>query len=90
MHIAMIIGGGIVLLIAFVITGHVLGNGHAIDRIRAVAYFLPVWFVIALVNLWVGVSHAGYSVAQELPILAAVFGVPALAGALVMWITCRQ
>jgi hypothetical protein len=34
--------------------------------------------------MWVGVSRAGYTVAQEAPIAAAVFAVPA-AVALFLW-----
>ncbi|WP_266340334.1 hypothetical protein, partial [Kaistia nematophila] len=43
----------------------------------AVKLFMPVWALVALANLWVGVTRAGYSVKQELPILVIVFTVPA-------------
>jgi hypothetical protein len=36
-------------------------------------------------NLWVGVSHAGYSVREELPILLLLFAVPAAVALLVRW-----
>ena len=45
---------------------------------------MPVWFVGSLINIWVGVSQAGYTIADELPVLAVVFGVPA-AVALFLW-----
>jgi hypothetical protein len=35
--------------------------------------------------LWVGVSKAGYSVAEELPILLVLFGVPAAAALILQW-----
>jgi hypothetical protein len=35
--------------------------------------------------MWIGVSKAGYSVAEELPILALLFAVPAAAAVLVRW-----
>jgi hypothetical protein len=38
-----------------------------------------------VVNLIVGITRAGYSFLQEAPILLVVFGVPALAAALVWW-----
>ena len=44
---------------------------------------MPVWLVVALVNMWVGVTRAAYTVAQELPILLVVFAVPAVIAALV-------
>jgi hypothetical protein len=43
----------------------------------ALAVFLAIWMVVSVVNLWIGVYRAGYSMATELPILAIVFGVPA-------------
>ena len=40
--------------------------------------------VAALVNMWMGVTSAGYSVAEELPIFLLIFALPA-AGALFIW-----
>jgi hypothetical protein len=40
--------------------------------------FLALWFIAAAVNLWIGVRHAGYSVAEELPIFGLIFGLPAI------------
>jgi len=47
--------------------------------------FVPLWLVVSLVNLWVGVTKAGYTVAQELPILAVVFAVPTALAVVVAW-----
>jgi hypothetical protein len=84
MHSVMVISGGLILLLAAVFLGRAIG-GTAASVALAVKVFLPVWLAIALVNLWVGVSRAGYTVAQELPFLLLVFGVPAAAAALVWW-----
>ena len=46
---------------------------------------MPVWAGVALVNLWVGVTKAGYTLAQELPILAVVFAVPAVVALVAAW-----
>jgi hypothetical protein len=35
--------------------------------------------------MWIGVSRAGYSIADELPIFLLIFGVPAVAAALLKW-----
>ena len=43
-----------------------------------------MWFAASVYNLYVGVSTAGYTVAEETPILFVVFGVPA-AVALFLW-----
>jgi hypothetical protein len=45
----------------------------------------PVWLVLALINMWIGVSRAGYSVSEELPIFVAIFGLPGLSAAFVWW-----
>ena len=39
----------------------------------------------ALLNLWIGVSRAGYTVLEELPIFLLIFAVPAAAAAYVWW-----
>ena len=40
------------------------------------------WLIVSLVNMWVGVTKAGYSVRDELPILLVVFLVPAVVAGL--------
>lgn len=47
--------------------------------------FLALWFVVAAVNMWVGVARAGYSVAEELPIFLLLFGLPAALAIFVKW-----
>ncbi|MEO8386665.1 MAG: hypothetical protein ABI583_15550 [Betaproteobacteria bacterium] len=51
----------------------------------AVAIGLIVWLVATGANMWIGVSKAGYSVADELPILLLLFAVPVAAAVLVRW-----
>jgi hypothetical protein len=51
----------------------------------AALIFIPIWFGAALVNLWIGVSRAGYSVAEELPIFLAVFAIPAVVALFIWW-----
>lgn len=80
MHTLMVIGGGFLLLAAFALAAR-LGN---FPQASAALGFLPVWLVASIYNLYVGVSTAGYTIAEELPILAVVFAVPAGA-ALFLW-----
>ena len=47
--------------------------------------FLALWLVLTGFNLWVGVVKAGYSVAEELPIMLLLYGIPAAAAILVKW-----
>ncbi len=77
MHTIMVISAGLMLL--------GLSVFFASNKAAAARAFLPVWLAASLVNLWVGVSSAGYTVAQEAPILLVVFGVPAAIAALIWW-----
>jgi hypothetical protein len=52
---------------------------------RAALVFLPLWSIGAGINMWIGVTRAGYSVADEAPIFLIVFGVPAAIALLVWW-----
>lgn len=84
MHMAMVIFAGLLLLAVFALFGRLWGHDAA-GVAQAAWWFMPVWAGVALVNLWVGVSKAGYTVAQELPILAVVFLVPAAVAMLLAW-----
>ena len=84
MHILLVNVGGLVQLAVFVLFGWLWGaNGAAMAL--AAKVFVPAWLVVTVVNLWIGVAHAGYSVKEELPILALNFLVPATVAALVAW-----
>lgn len=84
MHMLMVIGGGSILLGIFVLFGKLWG-GDAAGMALAAKVFVPIWLMVAIANLWIGVSHAGYSVREELPILLVVFFVPAALAALAVW-----
>lgn len=51
----------------------------------ATVAFVVLWFLIAGVNLIIGVTKAGYSFAEELPIFFLIFLVPSLVAVLVKW-----
>lgn len=84
MHMLMVIVGGLLLLAVFCLFGRLWGADMA-GSATAAKIFLPAWLAISIVNLWVGVTKAGYTVAQELPILLVVFLVPAAMAGLVIW-----
>jgi hypothetical protein len=86
MRTVLIIVGGLSLLGIFVFVGRLLGGGTPQSMVTAAKLFLPVWLAAALVNMWIGVSRAGYSVAEELPIFLAIFLIPGIAAA---FIWCR-
>ena len=85
MRTALIIVAGVVLLGVMVLVGR-----HIVDvaMARMALVFLPVWLVVAGLNMWVGVAKAGYSVRDEAPIAALIFSIPALC-ALALWWTQR-
>lgn len=85
MRSAIIIGAGLILLAIFVLIGRFAGAPAAAAMARAALYFLPVWLIAAAINMWIGVARAGYSVAEEAPIFALIFAVPAAAALLVWW-----
>jgi hypothetical protein len=84
MRTAIIIVGGLALLGAFGLAGWWLG-GAPQSTTTAAKIFIPIWLAVALINMWVGVSRAGYSVAEELPIMLVIFAIPAAAAAFVWW-----
>ena len=88
MHMALVIGGGFLLLAFFTLFGRLWGHDAA-GMAQGARYFMPVWIVVALINLWVGVTRAGYTVREELPILIVVVAVPTLAAMALVWLLSR-
>lgn len=84
-HTLKVVAGGLALLVLFLAGGRWLGGSGTPALVVAARYFIPVWLCLAALNLWIGVSRAGYSVADELPIFVAIFAVPAGLAALVWW-----
>ncbi len=84
MHMAQVIGAGILLLGVFLLFGKLWGTDTSTIAAGA-TLFLPAWLALAVANMWVGVTKAGYTLAQELPILLVVFAVPAAIALAVAW-----
>ncbi|WP_308918027.1 hypothetical protein [Jannaschia sp. LMIT008] len=80
----MILTAGLILLALFIGVGHL--RGGVAGRAQAAKWFIPVWFVLALTNVGVGVVSAGYTVMQEAPVFLVTFAVPA---AIAWWIGRR-
>ncbi|HYQ15008.1 MAG TPA: hypothetical protein VEQ58_04610 [Polyangiaceae bacterium] len=83
MHTLLVIGLGFLVLGVGLLTARALGGAAALPR--ACSLFLPVWFLSAAVNLYIGVSRAGYSLADEAPIFVLVFAVPAAVASALWW-----
>jgi hypothetical protein len=83
MRTAIIIVSGFIVLAIFVVGPRLAGRPEwAATGAKA---FIVLWLVAAVANMWVGVSRAGYSVAEELPIFLLIFAVPSAVAAYVWW-----
>jgi hypothetical protein len=83
MHTVLIIAGGFALLGACLLVAKLAGTSAALAS--AALIFLPLWLIGAGLNMRMGVSKAGYSVRDELPIFLLVFAVPAAAALFLWW-----
>lgn len=81
MHTLLVICAGLALLALFALIGRFMEAGIG----KAALAFLPVWLVGSLANMYVGVTVAGYTVAEELPVNLAIFCVPAAFAGLLWW-----
>lgn len=86
MHTVMVLGGGLALLAAMIVIGRALGA-----KASSVALaFVPLWFIVAAANMWIGVTSAGYSVAEEFPIFIGIFALPAVIAMIIWWKNTRR
>ena len=87
-HTLKVIAGGFVLLALCLLIGRWFGGPTtAVGLTKAIKVFVPLWFVAAGINMWVGVARAGYSVADEAPIFLVVFAVPTAVALAAWWFT---
>jgi hypothetical protein len=74
------------LLALCLVAGRLIGGaGQSAILARSALIFIPLWLVGAGINMWVGVTKAGYSVKEEIPFFFVAFLVPA-AAALLVWL----
>jgi hypothetical protein len=85
MRTIIIILGGFFLLAVCIGAARLLGSNGVTTMSIAVKVFIPVWFVAAGINMWVGVARAGYSVTEELLIFLLIFSLPAATALFIQW-----
>jgi hypothetical protein len=85
LHTAKVIAAGFVLLALCLIAGRMSGGGDHSTLARSALVFVPLWLVGAGINMWFGVTKAGYSVKEEIPFFFIVFLIPAAVALLVWW-----
>jgi hypothetical protein len=81
----------LIILAGFVLWGVCLGVAKAVAGARessmnlATGIFVLLWLVGAGWNMWTGVTKAGYSFREELPIFLVIFLVPTIVAVFVNW-----
>ena len=60
MHTVLVILAGFALLGLCLLLARTSGGADRARRAKAVLIFIPLWLVGTAVNLWLGVSQAGY------------------------------
>ena len=85
MRTTIIILGGFALWAVCLGLAKLLASTSTSTMTLATAAFVALWFVAAAWNLWVGVSRAGYSFQEELPIFLLIFLLPAAVAVFVKW-----
>jgi len=85
MRTVIILLGGLVLWAACLGIGKLVLGASPSSMTTATTAFVIVWFVAAASNMWIGVSQAGYSLQEELPIFLLIFLLPVAVAVFVKW-----
>jgi hypothetical protein len=85
MRTGLFLVAGFLLLAASLLLGRLFSANYPSATVVATITYVALWFVIAGANMWIGVAKAGYSVAEELPIFALIFVLPAAAAIILKW-----
>ncbi len=85
MHTLMVLIGGFVLLFFCQLVARAFAGEGVKPLAKAELIFIPLWFIVAVANMWVGITQAGYSFIEELPIFFIIFCIPAAAALLTWW-----
>ncbi len=76
---------GFLLLASILLLGRLFSSNYPNATLVATSAYVALWLLVAGANMWVGVSKAGYSAAEELPIFLLIFGLPAAAAVVLKW-----
>ena len=85
MRTALFLLTAFLLLAACVILGRQFSSNYPAATTWATVAYVVLWLAIAAFNMWTGVAKAGYSAAEELPVFALIFLVPAAAAVMLKW-----
>jgi hypothetical protein len=73
--VIIILGGFLLLMLCLGVAK--IGSGNQASYTLAIKVFIGLWLAIAAINMWVGITKAGYGFMEELPIFLAIFLLPA-------------
>jgi hypothetical protein len=85
MRSLMIILGGLVFWLSCLGLAKYFGSAYPNAMDYATKAFIAIWFLVAALNMWVGISQAGYSFKEELPIFLLIFLLPVAIALFVKW-----
>jgi hypothetical protein len=89
-HTVKVIGIGIAVLLLCLFVGRMMGGAEQPSIMaRSALVFIPLWLLGAGINMWIGVTRAGYSVKEEIPFFLVVFLIPAAIAQLVSYLYSR-
>jgi hypothetical protein len=85
MRTAIIIACGFFTWGACLAAAKFLSGATAASLTVATLVFVVIWFAVAALNLWAGVSKAGYAFSEELPIFLVIFLLPSVVAVVARW-----
>ncbi len=85
MRTALFLLAGLLLVSASFILGRLFVGSYARAGLCATVLCVAVWLVLTGANLYAGVTRAGYTLTEELPIFLLLFVVPALVMMFLRW-----
>lgn len=85
MHTLTFLIAGFVLLFFCQLVARAFGGAGLAPIAKALLVFIPLWLIISAANMWIGITHAGYSVTDELLVFLLIFGIPVIAALLTWW-----
>lgn len=80
---------GFLLLAAALLLARLFAETYSGAARIAIGAFIIVWLVITATNMWAGITKAGYSFGEELPIFLLLFLVPAAAAVAALFLKAR-
>ena len=80
---------GFLLLAAALLLARLFSGTHAGAARVAIGAFIIVWLVITGANMWAGITKAGYSFGEELPIFLLLFLTPTAAAVAALFLKAR-